>query len=152
MRMASHCPPDKAKMIKPKQIVACGMPIWVAYTLPRHGIPDCHKFNVHKKNSFYIYYLKGGGDMAVKKLISKPEPQALANKYFKTIEQMSLISGIGENTLRLLIENGEIDYISIGNHRLIADTAIWDWYERNKVAAVVAKESEDRLCQSITAR
>lgn len=90
--------------------------------------------------------------MSVKKSITKPEPHALTNKYFKTIEQMSLISGIGENTLRLLIENGEIDYIPIGNRRLIADTAIWDWYERNKVIAVVAIESEDGLCQSITAR
>ena len=90
--------------------------------------------------------------MAVKKSIAKPEPQALVNKYFKTIEQMSLISGIGENTLRLLLENGEIDYIPVGNRRLIADTAIWDWYERNKVNAIADMESEDRLCQSITAR
>jgi len=90
--------------------------------------------------------------MSVKKPIAKQEPLALANKYFKTIEQMSLISGIGENTLRLLIENGEIDYIPIGNRRLIPDTAIWDWYKRNKVTAIVATESEDGLCQSIVAR
>ena len=90
--------------------------------------------------------------MAVKKPTAKPEPRALTNKYFKTIEQMSLISGIGENTLRLFIENGEIDYIPVGNRRLIADTAIWDWYERNKTTATVTTESEDRLCQSIAAR
>jgi hypothetical protein len=90
--------------------------------------------------------------MAVKKSIAKPESHTLANKYFKTIEQMSLISGIGENTLRLLIENGEIDYIPIGNRRLIADSAIWDWYERNKVTAIVSTESEDGLCRSIAAR
>ena len=36
----------------------------------------------------------------------------------KTVEQMSKVSGIGENKLR----------------ELIADTAIWDWYERAKTA------------------
>lgn len=60
--------------------------------------------------------------------------------------------GIGENTLRLLIENGEIDYIPIGNRRLIADTAIWDWYERKKITATVTIESEGELCQSIAAK
>lgn len=90
--------------------------------------------------------------MAVKKTLVKQVPKDMVNKYFKTIEQMSQISGIGENTLRLLIDNGEIDYIPIGNRRLIADKAIWDWYERNKFTANVAAESEDELCQSIAVR
>jgi len=51
----------------------------------------------------------------------------------KTVEQMSLISGIGENKLRELIEKGEIEYIQNGNRRLLEDSAIWDWYNRNKV-------------------
>lgn len=51
----------------------------------------------------------------------------------KTVEQMSKISGIGENKLRSLMDAGEIEYVQNGNRRLIAESAIWDWYERNKV-------------------
>ena len=47
----------------------------------------------------------------------------------KTVEQMSKISGIGENKLR------ELEYIQNGNRRLIADAAIWDWYHRAKTTA-----------------
>ena len=53
----------------------------------------------------------------------------------KTVEQMSKISGIGENKLRELMDNGELEYIQNGNRRLIADAAIWDWYQRAKIAA-----------------
>ena len=53
----------------------------------------------------------------------------------KTVEQMSKISGIGENKLRELIDKGEIEYVQNGNRRLIAESAIWDWYDRNKVPA-----------------
>ena len=52
----------------------------------------------------------------------------------KTVEQMSKISGLGENKLRELIEKGEIEYVQNGNRRLLTDSAVWDWYERNKVA------------------
>ena len=51
----------------------------------------------------------------------------------KTVEQMSRISGIGENKLRELMDKGEIEYVPNGNRRLIAESAIWDWYNRNKV-------------------
>ena len=50
----------------------------------------------------------------------------------KTVEQMSKISGIGENKLRELMDNGELEYVQNGNRRLIADAAIWDWYQRAK--------------------
>lgn len=53
----------------------------------------------------------------------------------KTVEQMSRISGIGENKLRELMDNREIEFVQNGNRRLLADAAIWDWYERNKVCA-----------------
>ena len=53
----------------------------------------------------------------------------------KTVEQMSKISGIGENKLRELMDNGELEYIKNGNRRLIADAAIGDWYQRAKIAA-----------------
>lgn len=51
----------------------------------------------------------------------------------KTVEQMSKISGLGENKLRELMDNGEIEYVQNGNRRLLADSAIWDWYERHKI-------------------
>ncbi len=53
----------------------------------------------------------------------------------KTVEQMSKVSGIGENKLRELMDNGELEYIQNGNRRLIADAAIWDWYQRAKRTA-----------------
>ena len=52
----------------------------------------------------------------------------------KTVEQMSKVSGLGENKLRELMDHGELEYVQNGNRRLIADTAIWDWYERAKNA------------------
>ncbi len=67
--------------------------------------------------------------------MSKNEKTSLSTPLLpmlKTVEQMSKISGIGENKLRELMENGELEYIQNGNRRLIADVAIWDWYERAK--------------------
>ena len=54
----------------------------------------------------------------------------------KTVEQMSKISGIGENKLRELMDKRELEYIQNGNRRLIADEAIWKWYERAKTSAI----------------
>lgn len=53
----------------------------------------------------------------------------------KTVEQMSKISGLGENKLRALMDKKQIEYVQNGNRRLLADKAIWEWYERNKVSA-----------------
>ncbi|MFT8889952.1 MAG: helix-turn-helix domain-containing protein [Ethanoligenens sp.] len=53
----------------------------------------------------------------------------------KTIKQMSQLCGIGEGTLRYLVEKGEIDYVQVGNRKLLVVDAIWDWYERNKTSA-----------------
>ena len=50
----------------------------------------------------------------------------------KTVEQMSRLCGIGENRLRRLMDDGEIEYLQNGNHRLLTDAAIMDWYERAK--------------------
>lgn len=52
----------------------------------------------------------------------------------KTVEQMSKLSGLGENKLRELMDKGDIEYIQNGNRRLLADSAIWNWYNRNKVS------------------
>lgn len=53
----------------------------------------------------------------------------------KTVEQMSRVSGIGENKLRELMDSGGLEYVQNGNRRLIADSAIWDWYNRVKTTA-----------------
>lgn len=58
----------------------------------------------------------------------------LVTPMLKTVEQMSGLSGLGENKLRDLMDKGEIEYIQNGNRRLLADSAIWDWYNRNKVS------------------
>lgn len=62
----------------------------------------------------------------------------------KTVEQMSRISGIGENKLRELMDNGEIEYVQNGNRRLLADCAIWEWYERNKILINIQQERRIR--------
>lgn len=77
--------------------------------------------------------------MAKKEASSAAIPQL---PMLKTVEQMSRISGIGENKLRELMERGELEYIQNGNRRLLADTAIWKWYEKAKTAASPSAESE----------
>jgi hypothetical protein len=81
--------------------------------------------------------MKGSGRMAAKQQAGKTiEPMPM----LKTVEQMSCISGIGENKLRELMDKGEIEYVQNGNRRLLADAAIWDWYERNKIAVGMKQE------------
>lgn len=58
---------------------------------------------------------------------------------FKTVTQMAEISGIGREALRRMINQHEIDYVQIGSRRLLSDTAMWDWYERNKKLAKTAE-------------
>ena len=70
--------------------------------------------------------------MAKKETTSQTAPML---PMLKTVEQMSKVSGIGENKLRELMDSGELEYIQNGNRRLIADSAIWDWYHRAKTAA-----------------
>ena len=60
----------------------------------------------------------------------------------KSIELMSKVSGIGENKLRELIDKKEIEYVENGNKRLLADQAIWDWYQRNRVSAYIKEGVE----------
>ena len=61
----------------------------------------------------------------------------------KTVEQMSRISGIGENRLRELLDKGEIEYIQNGNRRLLVDQGIWDWYRHNCVMPTVKSNKGD---------
>lgn len=72
--------------------------------------------------------------MATKKA---PQTESEIVPMLKTVEQMSRLSGIGENKLRELMDRGEIEYIQNGNRRLLADSAIWDWYDRRKIPAKI---------------
>ena len=67
--------------------------------------------------------------------MARKKETADALPMLKTVEQMSRISGIGENKLRELMDKGDLEYVQNGNRRLIADTAIWDWYNRVKTTA-----------------
>ena len=69
-----------------------------------------------------------GGDIMVRTKTSLSPTEIVP--MLKTVEQMSKYSGIGINKLRELINNGEIEYIQNGNRCLLADKAIWDWYNR----------------------
>ena len=51
----------------------------------------------------------------------------------KTVEQMSKISGIGENKLRELMDSGELEYIQNGNRRLIPESSGLDLQLRSAV-------------------
>lgn len=48
---------------------------------------------------------------------------------------MARVSGIGEATLRALMVQREIEYLQIGNHRLLSVNAIWAYYETHKTPA-----------------
>lgn len=51
----------------------------------------------------------------------------------KTAAQMAQISGIGENRLRELMDNGELEFLPVGNRRLLTIEAVQDYYARHKV-------------------
>lgn len=52
-----------------------------------------------------------------------------------TVGQMSQICGIGINKLRDMIDNNEIEYVEIGNRKLLAVEAIWNWYQKAKISS-----------------
>ena len=82
---------------------------------------------------------KGKKVVQMKKM-SNSAPYIREETLLKTVEQMSHISGIGENKLRQLIEDCQIEYVENGNRKLLVEAAIWNWYEWNKIR--VKKEVE----------
>ena len=68
---------------------------------------------------------------------SSGKPNAFSDyPLLKTVEQMSKVSGLGENKLRKLMDDGELEYVQNGNRRLIMDSAIFDWYDSAKHPAM----------------
>jgi hypothetical protein len=82
--------------------------------------------------------------MSVKK---STKPIAEIIPILKSVEQMSVISGIGINRLRELMDKGELEYVQNGNRRLLADKAIWDWYERNRVIPQNSDNGGAEVCR-----
>lgn len=74
--------------------------------------------------------------MAQKKDTTAP----ISEKMLLTAKEMSKVSGIGENTLRHLMDIGELEYIQVGSHRRIRREAIWDYYNRHKTSTVTPFE------------
>lgn len=72
-------------------------------------------------------------------MVKKPTKKSKKSKkivpLLKSVELMSKISGIGENLLRQLMNEGKLEYLQIGNRRLLKEEAILAYYERNKVSA-----------------
>ncbi len=68
-------------------------------------------------------------------MAAKSNAKAEIIPMLKTVEQMSRISGIGAKTLRKLMDDGELEYVQNGNRRLLADSAIWDWYNKSKTVS-----------------
>lgn len=60
-----------------------------------------------------------------------------AYPYLKSPKLMAKLSGIGENTLRSLMDKGDLEFLLIGNRRLLCNKAIRDYYRRNKVSAQI---------------
>lgn len=49
-----------------------------------------------------------------------------------TAKELARLSGIGENTIRRLMDEGELEYLLVGSHRLLRVEAVLDYYERHK--------------------
>ena len=56
-------------------------------------------------------------------------------RYTMSIEEAAAYFRIGENKLRQLMADGELEFIQNGNRRLISEQAIWDYYNRAKTPA-----------------
>lgn len=54
---------------------------------------------------------------------------------FLTPEQASKISGLGVNRIRQLMEDGQLEYLPVGNRKLTTIEALQDYYQRAKIAA-----------------
>ena len=52
---------------------------------------------------------------------------------FLTATQASIVSGIGENRLRELMDRHLLEYLPVGNRRLITVEALMAYYQRAKI-------------------
>ena len=83
-----------------------------------------------------------------KKITSDP-PELLP--MLMPASMMAKVSGIGEATLRTLMAQGEIEYLQIGNHRLLSVNAIWAYYETHKTPSKPAIKARFDAIQKMNA-
>ena len=55
---------------------------------------------------------------------------------FLTPEQASKASGLGVNRIRQLMDEGQLEYLPVGNRKLTTVQALLDYYDRAKVSTV----------------
>ena len=55
---------------------------------------------------------------------------------FLTPEQASKVSGIAVNRIRQLMDEGQLEYLPVGNRRRTTVQALLDYYDRAKVPIV----------------
>ena len=55
---------------------------------------------------------------------------------FLSPDQAAKISGLGVNRIRQLMEDGQLEYLPVGNRRLTTVQALLDYYKRAKVPTV----------------
>lgn len=61
---------------------------------------------------------------------------------FMSAAQMSMVSGVGENTLRQLMDERKLEYLRIGKRRLLCKKAIKKFYKRYKTPAYKPQKIE----------
>ena len=54
---------------------------------------------------------------------------------FLSPNQAAQLSGLGVNRIRQLMEDGQMEYLPVGNRRLTTVQALLDYYKRAKVPA-----------------
>ena len=73
-----------------------------------------------------------------------PTPEIhLVDKLFWTLHECSLVSGIGESSLRKLVEDGLIDYLPVGEKKMVSKEALLRYYEAHKVKKKKSGKGED---------
>ena len=65
----------------------------------------------------------------------RTKSQAERLSLFLTPEQASKISGLVVNRIRQLMEDGQLEYLPVGNRKLTTIEALRDYYQRAKIAA-----------------
>ena len=82
-------------------------------------------------------------------------PQVVRNPFepmLKTVEQMAVVSGIGENRLRQLMDNGELEFIQNGNRRLISEQPCQDPSKVCKWWVLIWRSAREKSKTSETAK
>ncbi len=71
----------------------------------------------------------------------KKKAEPAQHPMLMTAAEMATVSGIGENTLRTLMMEGKLEYLRIGNKRLISEDAIWAYYNRHKTSVTADRRA-----------